>query len=67
MMQRPEDNPISVELDPENREVNIGVDLDGDRKADIKIDVIIKDQRFWYIVGGIVIATAFLSKLGGLW
>lgn len=67
MMQRPEDNPISVELDPDNREVNIGVDVDGDRKADIKIALVIKDQRFWYIVMGIGIATAFLSKFGGLW
>lgn len=67
MMQKTDDNPISVELDPESREVSIGVDLDGDRKADIKIDVIIKDQRFWYIVLSICIASAFLSKLGGLW
>lgn len=62
-----DDVPIALEVNHENKEVTIGVDVDGDRKVDINIKLIIKDRRFWYIVTGIGIAATFLSKLGGLW
>jgi hypothetical protein len=62
-----DDVPIALEVDQEKKEVTIGVDVDGDRKVDINIKLIITDRRFWYIVIGVGIAVTFVSKLGGLW
>lgn len=61
------DTPIELEVDQDKKEVTIGVDVDGDRKVDINIKLIITDRRFWYIIIGIGIATTFVSKLGGVW
>lgn len=62
-----EDQPLEIEVDQENKEVTIGFDVDGDRKVDINIKLIITDRRFWYIVIGIGIAASFISKGLGVW
>ena len=61
------DEPIELEVDQENKEVTIGVDVDGDRKVDINIKLIITDRRFWYIVIGIGIVSSFITKGLGVW
>jgi hypothetical protein len=45
---------IIIDANPESGEVSAGIDVDGDMKPDISFKTIIKDKRFWIVVGAII-------------
>ena len=57
---------ILMAADEEKQEVNIGLDIDGDGKADIEQSFKISDPRIWAAIGWVVAAISLAKNLN-LW
>jgi hypothetical protein len=55
---------IIIDANPESGEVAVGVDIDGDNKPDFTFKTIIKDKRFWLVVGGIIAIILVVKGMG---
>ena len=54
---------IILNADEDKHEVNIGVDLDGDGKADFSKKFTVKDPRVWAVIGWIIAGVSIAKNL----